>query len=70
LTSAGKRIETKLLKTQNTVEKWGLATPIRWTFSIFKTLIASQLNSEKPSLWLFDFYKLGMILVKKDKPEP
>lgn len=70
LTSAGKRIETKLLKTQDTVGKWGFSMPIKWAFSIFKTLIVSQLNSEKPSLWLFDFYKLGMILVKRDITEP
>ncbi len=70
LNRAGKRIETKLLKTLDTVKKWGLTTPIRWAFSHFKTLIVRQLNSEKPSLLLFDFYKLGMILVKTDKIEP
>ncbi len=70
LNRAGKRIETKLLKTQASVEKWGLALPIKWAFSIFKTLMVRQLNSVKPRLWLFDFYKLGMILVKRDKTEP
>ncbi|MCU0347903.1 MAG: glycosyltransferase family 2 protein [Saprospiraceae bacterium] len=64
LAKAGSLIETKLLSTFFMIKKLGLAVYIKWIFLVFKGIITKQLKSVSPSLFFFDFYKLGMILIK------
>ncbi len=39
----------------------GLSYPLRWFFSVFNPLLRRVLCSRRPSLLLFDLYKLGML---------
>lgn len=58
----GKPIETRLLSFFECCQKLGLAISLRWIFSISKKLLMKQLISRKPSLQVFDLYKLGILL--------
>lgn len=60
--------QVKLIRYYHLVNRLYLAAPLRFGFSISRKLIYSQLLSSRPSLVLFDFYKLGLLLSldKKD----
>lgn len=57
----GKKVETRLLNTFKTCQKWGLTLPIVWGFSALKDLIVRQLHGSSPILGFFDLYKLGVL---------
>lgn len=52
--------ETRLGKVFSTLKKYGLVKFTSIVINTFKPLIVSQLQSYKPSLFLFDLYKLGL----------
>ena len=52
----------KLLRWWSRLSTVGLKTPIMVFFNIFKKSILKNLNSQNPSLFLFQFYKLGFFL--------
>lgn len=54
-------VETRLLKLYKTCEKWGLRKPILYFYRKYQTRILRYLRNKKPSLFYFDFYKLGEI---------
>ena len=49
----------KILKWASTLAFWGLNKPILFIFNMLKSLILTNLLSKNPSLFLFQFYKLG-----------
>jgi len=51
----------RLLKFYCAFRKVGLGYPLRWIFRVFNPLIRRLLCSSRPSILLFDLYKLGMI---------
>ena len=56
----------KLLRFAALLQKIYLNTIIYWIFKKLKNIILNNLNSKNPSLFLFQFYKLGLFLEKKD----
>jgi glycosyltransferase involved in cell wall biosynthesis len=51
----------RLLKYYRFFKAFGLAYPLRWFFRVFNPIIRRVLCSTKPSLVLFDLYKLGLM---------
>lgn len=51
----------KLLKFYCFLRRLGLTYPMQWVFTAFNPLIKKFLCNKRPSLFLFDFYKLGLI---------
>jgi len=57
----------KILRFQKILSTIMLTYPIIILFTVFKLLILKNLKSNTPSMWLFQFYKLGYLLhVKAD----
>lgn len=72
-----KLISTEKLKTEDfkvtliysKLEKLYLAGTVCWLFKLTKPLLIKNFNSNYPSLFLFDFYKLGYFCtLNKNKP--
>lgn len=61
LKQEGKPIETRLLTLFERCQNWGITLLLRQVLKAFKPLIVSQLNSSRPSLILFDFFKLAQL---------
>jgi hypothetical protein len=63
--------DVALLKFYQKLKKYQLIIPIRGLFYCFKSMIKTQLKSGNPWLWLFNFYKLGVLSqeIRKIKPE-
>src|SRR5690606_30059611 len=57
----------KILKTYLKLKKWNLLFAVNGFYSVFKNLILKNLNSTKPSLFLFDLYRLGYLSSLKTK---
>lgn len=55
------RERSKLLRSYTLLRKFRLNYVVGKIYSIFRTLLRRQLSSPKPSLFLFDLYKLGHI---------
>lgn len=51
----------KILKIYLKLKRINLLFGMRWFFKIFKNQILKNLNSAKPSLFLFDLYRLGYL---------
>jgi hypothetical protein len=52
-------VDSKIIKTSNLLEKLKLRKLTAWLFSKTEATITANLLSEKPSILLFDLYKLG-----------
>jgi glycosyltransferase involved in cell wall biosynthesis len=50
---------SSLIRAAKQLKKWHLTSMIAFLFSIFKPLIKRNLLGKRPSLFLFDLYKLG-----------
>ncbi|MEL0456919.1 glycosyltransferase family A protein [Flavobacteriaceae bacterium SZ-1-7] len=50
---------SKILKYHNILNKLGLSTSVAALFKLSKKIILKNLNSSRPSLLVFDFYRLG-----------
>ncbi|MDR2086575.1 MAG: glycosyltransferase [Dysgonamonadaceae bacterium] len=50
-----------LIRTEQRLKKWGLLPLTAAIFTVFKPLLKRNLLSKKPSLFLFDLYKLGTL---------
>lgn len=61
------RKNIKLLRFYCYFRNLGLAHPLRWFFRVFNPIIRRVLCNTKPSLLLFDLYKLGMMAQIFDK---
>ncbi|MCB0664999.1 MAG: hypothetical protein KDC80_04220, partial [Saprospiraceae bacterium] len=65
-------LETRLTKTIDRLQKYGLCQIVRLLFKSFEKAIESNLRSEKPNLNVFDFFKIGRWLyptdIKKKRP--
>jgi hypothetical protein len=57
----------KILKTYLKLKKWNLLSAVRVFFKVFRKLMLKNLNSTKPSLFLFDLYRLGYLSCLKAK---
>lgn len=57
----------KILKTYSKLKKWNLLFAVRGFFNVFKKTALKNLNSPKPSLFLFDLYRLGYLSSLKPK---
>ena len=57
----------KILKTYSKLKKWNLLFAISGFFKVFRKLMLKNLNSTKPSLFLFDLYRLGYLSCLKSK---
>ncbi|CAM3456546.1 glycosyltransferase family 2 protein [Aequorivita lipolytica] len=57
----------KILKTYLKLKKRNLLFGVRWFFNISKKKLHKNLNSPKPSLLLFDLYRLGYLSSLKAK---
>ncbi len=55
------RKNIRLLEYCCVLRRIGLGYPLRWFFRVFNPLIRRMLCGAKPSILLFDLYKLGMI---------
>ncbi len=51
----------KILKTYSKLKNWNLLFAVRGFFNVFKKSMLKNLNSPKPSLFLFDLYRLGYL---------
>ena len=51
----------RLLKYYSVFRKLGLSYPLRWFFNFFNPVLRKLLCGARPSIILFDLYKLGMI---------
>ncbi|MDD2196186.1 MAG: glycosyltransferase family 2 protein [Bacteroidales bacterium] len=63
------RKNIKLLRYYYFLRGIGLSYPLRWFFRVFNPIIRRVLCNTKPSLLLFDLYKLGMIAQVFKKPK-
>ncbi|HPF92387.1 MAG TPA: glycosyltransferase [Tenuifilaceae bacterium] len=63
------RKNIKLLKFYCFLRWIGLGYPLRWFFRVFNPIIRRVLCNTKPSLLLFDLYKLGMLAQVFKKPK-
>lgn len=61
--------DIKLLKTQLILEKWRLSPLVYTLLKASQTRIRRQLFTAEPSLHLFDFYKLYLLIAAKRKLE-
>ncbi len=57
----------KILKTYLKIKNLNLLFVSRWFFYIFKNKLLKNLNSSKPSLFLFDLYRMGYLSSLKAK---
>ena len=57
----------RILKTYLKLKNWNLLFAIRGFFCVFKKPVLKNLNSPKPSLFLFDLYRLGYLSSLKPK---
>ncbi|SRX54769.1 glycosyltransferase [Aequorivita sp. CIP111184] len=57
----------KILKTYLKLKKWNLLFAARAIFAVFKNPLLKNLTSSKPSLFLFDLYRLGYLSSLKAK---
>ncbi len=57
----------KILKTYSKLKNWNLLFAVRGFFTVFKNPMLKNLNSPKPSLFLFDLYRLGYLSSLKPK---
>ncbi len=57
----------KILKTYLKLKKWNLLFAARGFFTVFKNPALKNLTSPKPSLFLFDLYRLGYLSSLKTK---
>lgn len=57
----------KILKTYLKLKKWNLLFAVRGFFKIFERPLLKNLHSPKPSLFLFDLYRLGYLSCLKAK---
>lgn len=55
------RKNIRLLRFYCALRTVGMGYPLRWIFRVFNPLIRRMLCSSRPSILLFDLYKLGMI---------
>jgi glycosyltransferase involved in cell wall biosynthesis len=55
------RKNIRLLRYYCALRNIGMGYPLRWIFRVFNPLIRRLLCSSRPSILLFDLYKLGMI---------
>ena len=60
-------LETRLTKTIDRLQKYGLCHIVRLLFKSFEKAIESNLRSENPNLNVFDFFKIGRWLYPKKK---
>jgi len=67
LLCAGKEIDTRLIRMANQLSRLRLAAPGRWLSMRTRTQMRRQLLSERPSLFLFDLYRLGYFLRKQQE---
>ncbi len=61
LSAADKPVETRLLKAFRQMKRWGLAGLYLTCFDLFEKRMYDNLMSNRPSLRVFDFYKLGLL---------
>lgn len=65
-------LETRLTKTVDRLQKYGLYQVVRLLFKSFENSIESHLRSEKPNLNVFDLFKIGLWLypteIKEKRP--
>lgn len=57
----------KILKTYSKLKNCNLLFAVRGFFTVFKNVMLKNLNSSKPSLLLFDLYRLGYLSSLKPK---
>ncbi|MDC8000163.1 glycosyltransferase family 2 protein [Aequorivita todarodis] len=57
----------KILKTHSKLKKWNMLFAVRGFFKIFERPLLKNLHSPKPSLFLFDLYRLGYLSCLKPK---
>lgn len=58
--------EVKLFRVYRTIRRWGLQPVLRLSFRLFRPLMKHHLLSGRPSLFIFDMYRLGYLcLVNK-----
>lgn len=57
----------KILKTYLQLKEANLLPTVRWFFAIFENHLLKNLHSTKPSLFLFDLYRLGYLSSLKPK---
>ncbi|HNV81224.1 MAG: glycosyltransferase [Tenuifilaceae bacterium] len=62
------RRNIKLLRYYSFFRSIGLAYPLRWVFRVFNPIIRRLLCSTKPSIFLFDLYKMGLMAQVFNKP--
>jgi GT2 family glycosyltransferase len=55
---------SKLMRTKTALEKIRLQKPATCLFRLFLKRMKNRLFLEKPSLQIFDFYKLGLVMTK------
>ena len=60
--SRSQRIDTRLLQAYRTLRRYRAAVPICWFLRPLRPLLERQLLSARPSLRLFDWYKLSCLL--------
>jgi hypothetical protein len=56
--------ETKLSRVAEKMKRMHLSGSIRWMYRSFKEKMETNLLSKKPSLFVFDIYRLGYYLTK------
>ena len=59
---SGYHIDTRLLRFYKQAERLKLTAILPWVLRVFRPIISRQLFSSKPSLRLFDLYKLSLLL--------
>ena len=61
LMTSGKEIDTRLLRVYRSLKRFGLRGLFVAFFNAMEPILVQQLMSRRPSLWLFDLYKLGLL---------
>ncbi len=59
----------RVLRFYKVLRFFGLSYPLRWFFRVFNPMVRRILCSARPSLILFDFYKVGLIATTYKKPQ-
>ncbi|MEM9886282.1 MAG: glycosyltransferase [Bacteroidota bacterium] len=64
LHKAGKKIDTKLLRTYNKISSYKLNLPLKIALQFLQPVLKSLLYRKKPALFIFDCYKLSVFIQK------